>query len=118
MFDRGDLVLVPFPFTDLSTSKRRPVLALTCPDGYGDFICMPVTLRPQSDHGLPLRPADLESGSLPAASWIRTDRVVTLSNSLVVRTLARLAEPIVATAAKRLCDKLTVAPVHTKGRCP
>jgi hypothetical protein len=36
MFERGDLLLVPYPFTDLSTAKRRPVLALTKPDAYGD----------------------------------------------------------------------------------
>jgi mRNA interferase MazF len=29
MFERGDLLLVPFPFSDLSATKRRPVLALT-----------------------------------------------------------------------------------------
>jgi hypothetical protein len=28
MFERGDLLLVPFPFTDLSAAKRRPVLAV------------------------------------------------------------------------------------------
>jgi mRNA interferase MazF len=32
MPERGDLLLVPFPFTDMSASKRRPVLALTAPD--------------------------------------------------------------------------------------
>ncbi len=30
MHRRGDLLLVPFPFTDLSVTKRRPVVALTC----------------------------------------------------------------------------------------
>jgi hypothetical protein len=49
MFERGDLLLVPFPFTDLSAAKRRPVLALTGPDGYGDFIALPVTSRPQPE---------------------------------------------------------------------
>jgi hypothetical protein len=29
MPERGDLLLIPFPFTDLSAAKRRPVLALT-----------------------------------------------------------------------------------------
>jgi mRNA interferase MazF len=38
MPERGDLLLVPFPFTDLSASKRRPVLALTASDRYGVFV--------------------------------------------------------------------------------
>jgi hypothetical protein len=46
MFERGALLLVPFPFTDLSAAKRRPVLALTAPDSYGDFIALRVTSRP------------------------------------------------------------------------
>jgi mRNA interferase MazF len=48
MFERGDLLVVPYPFTDLSAAKRRPVLALTGPDAYGDFIALPVTSRPHT----------------------------------------------------------------------
>ena len=59
MFERGDLLLVPFPFTDLSAVKRRPVLAVTTADSYGDFIAIPVTSRPQAEHGLPLGVTDL-----------------------------------------------------------
>ena len=32
MFERGDLLLVPFPFSDLSATKRRPVLTLGTPE--------------------------------------------------------------------------------------
>ena len=35
MYEAGDLLLVPFPFSDLSTSRRRPVLTLTPPDQNG-----------------------------------------------------------------------------------
>ena len=79
MFERGDLLLVPFPFTDLSAVKRRPVIAITPADSYGDFIAIPVTSRPQAEHGLPLAATDLLTGTLPAASWIRTNRIVTLN---------------------------------------
>jgi mRNA interferase MazF len=79
MPERGDLRLIPFPFTDLSAAKRRPVLAVTAADRYGDFIALPVTSRPQAEDGLPITNADLVRGSLPAASWIRTNRIVTLN---------------------------------------
>jgi mRNA interferase MazF len=101
MPERGDLLLVPYPFSDLSATKRRPVLVLTTPDRYGDFIALPVTSRPQTEHGLPVAAADLMTGSLPAASWIRTDRIVTLNISLVVKTVGRISER--AVAVERFC---------------
>jgi mRNA interferase MazF len=103
MFERGDLLLVPFPFTDLSATKRRPVLALTTPDSYGDFIALPVTSRPQTEHGLPLPAADLVRGRLPAPSWIRTDRIVTLNASLVIKVVGRGSDRILGAAVQRFC---------------
>jgi mRNA interferase MazF len=106
MFERGDLLLVPFPFSDLSATKRRPVLALTGPDGYGDFIALPVTSRPQANDGVPLTSADLVRGSLPVPSWIRTDRIVTLNASLVVKLIGRVADAVVASAVQRFCTRI------------
>jgi mRNA interferase MazF len=106
MFERGDLLLVPFPFTDLSAAKRRPVLALTAPDLYGDFVALPVTSRPQSVHGLPLTSADLVRGSLPVASWVRTDRIVTLNAGLVVKSIGHLSDEVVSAAVKKFCSEL------------
>ena len=103
MLERGDLLLIPFPFTDLSAAKRRPVLALTGVDSYGDFIALPVTSRPQIEHGLALAAGDLVSGSLPAASWIRTNRIVTLNARLVIKTIGRTSERVVAAAVARFC---------------
>ena len=103
MFERGDHLLVPFPFRDLSATKRRPVLALTGPDAYGDFIALPVTSRPQAENGVPITSADLMRGSLPAPSWIRTDRIVTLNASLVIKVVGRVAENVVASAVHRFC---------------
>jgi len=102
MFKRGGLLLVPYPFSDLSANKRRPVLALTPPDSYGDFITLPVTSRPQAERGVALTPSDLVSGSLPAPSWIRTDRVVTLNASLVVKSFGRASDDVVARAVEQL----------------
>jgi mRNA interferase MazF len=103
MVERGDLLLVPFPFTDLSAAKRRPVLALTVLDGFGDFIALPVTSRPQAEHGIPLLAGDLLRGSLPAPSWIRTDRIVTLNATLIVKTFGQVSARVVDAAVKQFC---------------
>jgi mRNA interferase MazF len=66
-------------------------------------IAIPVTSRSQAEHGLPLAAADMLSGTLPAASWIRTNRIVTLNASLVVKTVGRISEQAVAAAVERFC---------------
>lgn len=85
--ERGKLVLIPYPFTDLSTNKSRPVLILTEPDQYGDFIALPVTSLGYHKYSLPLD-GNLQEGSLPKQSWVRTDHIVTLNLSLVIKSFA------------------------------
>lgn len=55
MFEAGALVLLPFPFSDATTAKRRPVLALTKPDEYGDFIGMAVSSCAHHANAVPLQ---------------------------------------------------------------
>ena len=104
MLERGDLLLVPFPVHRFVGHQAAASLALTDADRYGDFIALPVTSRPQTEHGVPIAMADLVGGSLPAASWIRTNRIVTLNISLVVKTVGRVSETIgcIDAAALRL----------------
>ena len=106
MPNRGDLLLVPFPFTDLTANKRRPVLVLTATDGFGDFIALPVTSRPQAANSVPLAQSDLTAGSLPTASWVRTNRIVTLNASLVVKAIGHVSDGVVDTAIKQFCAYL------------
>jgi mRNA interferase MazF len=103
MAKRGDLLLVPFPFTDLSATKRRPVLSLTDADGYGDFIALPVTSRPQAEHGVSIGATDMLTGTLPAPNWIRTNRIVTLNISVVVKPVGTIADCTLADAIARFC---------------
>lgn len=105
MFEKGELVLIPYPFTDLSAQKKRPVLVLAKPDKYGDFIALPVTSR--GPHGKSISLMDkLKSGQLPKQSWVRTDRVVTLHQSLVIKSFAICSDSLVDTIMIDLCHYL------------
>ena len=81
----GDLALIPFPYSDLTAYKKRPVLALTGPDRHGDFIALAVTSVEQTEKGLSLTASDLCEGVLPKPSWIRLDKVFTFCQSPVSR---------------------------------
>ena len=43
MLKRSDVVQIPFPFSDLTQQKRRPVMLLTSPDAFGDFLAVAIT---------------------------------------------------------------------------
>lgn len=110
MLEAGSVVLVPFPYTDLSESKRRPVMLLTEINERGDFIGMALTSRPQTDGAVALPAGPLPRGdALPSASWIRTDKVITLRKTVVVKILGRVDSDTRAECVRRLCQALNLA---------
>jgi mRNA interferase MazF len=108
---RGDLTLVPFPFTDLSSAKRRPVLVLADPDGYGDFLGVAVTSRPQHSNAIGIRDQDMVRGGLPAPSWVRTDRVITLNIVLVSKVFGSVSNVFVDRVVQGVCARIGMSAV-------
>ena len=80
----SDVVLLPFPFTALSASKRRPVLILKESNAQGDFLAVQITSQTRYLPALSLVAADFELGGLPKESIVRPDKVFTLNESLIV----------------------------------
>ena len=90
-FVKGDVVIVPFPFSDLSGSKRRPALVLI--DLLGDdlLICQ-ITSNPKDDLlAQALRTEDFVSGSLPVNSFIRPLRIFTIDKHIVSRKIGQVS---------------------------
>ena len=110
MLEVGMIVLVPFPYSDLSASKRRPVLLLTNTNERGDFIGMALTTRPQGESALAIRGGPLpRGGALPRDSWIRIDKLVTLRQSVVAKTLGRVDAETRSECVRLLCHALNAA---------
>jgi mRNA interferase MazF len=100
----GDLVLIPFPFSDLQSAKKRPVMVLTPPDRHADFIGLAVTSVAQPNHAMPISATDLVEGALPKACWIRFDKVFTLSESSIVKTFGALSPQTIQAVLQGLCS--------------
>ena len=103
MFEAGEIVMLPFPFSDLTSMKRRPVLVLTAPDQQGDFVACPITSRAGRRNARRLLSEDLAEGALPLASWVRTDKIVTLHTGLIVHRFGRVVDSFRAAVADDIC---------------
>ncbi|HEU0079652.1 MAG TPA: type II toxin-antitoxin system PemK/MazF family toxin [Longimicrobiaceae bacterium] len=86
----GAVVLVPFPFSDLSQSKLRPAVVLA-DAGRGDLVLCQVTSNAYSDPlAVELSPVAFSSGSLQQISYARPGKLFTASGTLVVRQVGML----------------------------
>lgn len=87
---QGDIVLIPIPFTDLSSQKRRPVIVVSN-DDYNhrtqDVVVVAMTSNPtSSSYSFVITSADLSRGILNRPGMVRVDRIYTLEQSLIVKT--------------------------------
>jgi mRNA interferase MazF len=94
MFEQCDIVLVPFPFTDLTTTKQRPALVIS-KTAYNqkteDIITCGITSNLQnSDYSVLLDNENLTTGSIPMKSRIKIDKIFTLKQSLINKKLAKI----------------------------
>ena len=94
-FEAFDVVVVPFPFTDRSTTKRRPALVLSDSKAFnkhvGQSVLAMITSARNSDWPLDVEIKDLDSAGLPSASVVRM-KLFTLDDQLVIRRAGFLAE--------------------------
>jgi mRNA interferase MazF len=86
----GVVVLVRFPFSDLSSSKLRPALVVAAAGGT-DWILCQITSNPYSDPAaVALTAGSFAEGGLPRESFVRPVKLFTASESIIVRPAGRL----------------------------
>lgn len=98
-----DVVLLPFPFTDLSASKLRPVLVLRAPDLRGDFLAVQITSQAGHAMAVALVAADYALHPLPRVSFARPDKLFTLHISQIVRRDSQLNAAAFQRVQKAVC---------------
>jgi len=91
--DRFDIVVVPFPFTDRATTKRRPALVVSSEEFFAQskhVICAMITTAGQSAWESDIEIFEWESAGLPKASKVRF-KLFTLDGRFVLRHLGSLS---------------------------
>jgi len=83
-FIKGEVVVLPFPFSDLSQAKRRPALVIAELEG-NDLILCQITSREIMDrYVISINDNDFKSGGLRRASNIRPNRIFTADSHIVL----------------------------------
>ncbi len=105
---KGKVVLVPFPFDDLSAAKVRPAVCLTDPVGpHRHVILAFITSRipadlMETDIALDTSQPGFVTMGLRVSSTLRLHRLMTVSTSLILRELGELSPDVQAQVADKL----------------
>ena len=102
---KGKIVLVPFPFTDLSASKLRPALVLH----EGEAFISKIPDQPaKSDVIVTKNHPEFTLTGLKVDSVIRLDKIATLSKNLIVGEIGEVGDAIREEINKKLCEILKI----------
>jgi len=106
----GQVVLVPFPFSDLSQSKVRPAVCLAAA-GRDDWVLCQITSSTYGDPlAVPLDAPDFTSGGLLVASFARPGKLFTAHAGLLVRAVGVLTPAAVDRVLSAVVAVLRPAP--------
>ena len=87
---KGDVVVLPFPFSDLSASKRRPALVIAGLTGIDIILCQITSKDRYDNYSIILNEKDFAKGSLKVQSIIRPNRLFTADKSIVLYRIGSL----------------------------
>lgn len=93
-FKKGSVVLIRFPFSDLSRQKLRPAVVIARVD-HEDFILCQVTSRPYDSRAIELADSDFAEGALHRVSYARPGKLFTASGSILLKELGVLETAVV-----------------------
>lgn len=110
MLEQGTILLIPVPFTDLSSSKQRPVIVLSSTE-YNqtsrDMIVVAMTSNPQqAPYSFIITNKDVIEGRLNRPGTVRVDKIYTLSQELAVRVFGKV-KPATVRRIKTLLNTVT-----------
>ena len=89
-FVKGEVVVVPFPFSDLSASKRRPALVLVDLPGDDLILCQITSQNVSDSMAIPIDVVDVINGTLSTASNVRPNRLFTADENIVLYSIGNL----------------------------
>ena len=89
-FVKGDVIVVPFPFSDLSGEKKRPAMVITELDGDDIILCQITSQQISDRYSIQLGDQDFDEGTLKKSSNLRPNRIFTADKQIILYKVGRL----------------------------
>lgn len=108
-FNQGDIVLIPYPYTDLSNTKKRPVVIIS-KDAINkqNFIVSKITSVIRNDQfTFPIKDTDTET-KLRFKSEVRTNEIFTVHKSLIIKHLTSFKKESLKQLTEKIKENISV----------
>lgn len=105
-FVKGDIVVLPFPFSDLSSSKKRPSLVLVDLPGDDIVLCQITSQSSADPNAISLFQSDFIAGNLFRDSYIRSGRIFTASKSIILYKVGSISSHKFAVVRNKIVSLL------------
>jgi mRNA interferase MazF len=106
-FVKGDVVVLPFPYTDFSSMKKRPAVVIATIKGDNVILAQITTNQRNDEDIISLTKKDFASGSLSSDSFIMVSLIFTTDSSRIEYKAGKINSSKIKEVQNKLCELFT-----------
>ena len=106
-FVKGEVVVLPFPYTNLSDIKKRPALIVAKLKGDNVILAQITSVKREDEDMVSLTKKDIHSGSLKHDSFIMPSILTTAESSSILYKIGKIKQEKIKEVEKKLCEIFT-----------
>lgn len=104
--EQREILLVPFPFSDFSGNKVRPVLVISNSNfnklSHDIIVCAITTNTEKSDYSILITNKELEKGQLHSICAIKVESILRIDKRMIIKKIGKLKGNTFVTVMKKL----------------
>ncbi len=106
-FVKGDVVVIPFPLSDLSQSKRRPAIIVAALEGNDVILCQITSKTIKDTYAISVENTDFTSGNLKQSGNIRPNRIFTADSNIIQYRIGKIKTEILSQVIDKIVEIIT-----------
>jgi len=103
-FVKGDVVVTPFPFSDLKSSIKRPALVVANLKGEDIILCQITSKDHPDPYQIDLSQNDFSNGGLKINSFIKPSILFTLRGSIILYKAGKINKNKIKEVEDKICN--------------